>query len=84
MLQRIENCRSAPRVVLVALLLLFAMGSALAQSTNSSELRGTVTDQTGAVVPGVNVVISNVETGVTKELTTNEAGIYDAVSILPG
>src|SRR6185436_15127760 len=46
--------------------------------------RGTVTDQTGAVVPGVTVLIVNVDTGVSKELTTNEAGIYDAVSILPG
>src|SRR5260370_4388483 len=56
----------------------------LAQSTNSSDLRGTVTDSSGAVIPGAKVTIVNTETGVTTELTTNDAGIYDAVSIRPG
>ncbi|HKE27616.1 MAG TPA: TonB-dependent receptor [Bryobacteraceae bacterium] len=55
-----------------------------AQSTNSSDLRGTVTDSTGAVVPAVKVSIQNIETGVTTELVTNDAGIYDSVSIRPG
>jgi hypothetical protein len=52
----------------------------LAQSTNSSDLRGTVTDSTGAVIPGARVTIINTETGVTTDLTTNDAGIYDSVS----
>jgi len=59
-------------------------GSAFAQSTNSSDLRGTVTDPTGSVVPGVSVDILNTDTGVTRRLTTNADGLYDAVSILPG
>src|SRR4029077_14010982 len=54
------------------------------QSTNSSDLRGTVTDSTGAIMPGVKVTILNTETGVTKDLITNEAGLYDSVSIRPG
>src|SRR4051794_31557245 len=58
--------------------------SGLAQSTNSGDLRGTVTDATGAVIPGATVTIVNTETGVTMELTTNAAGIYDSVSIRPG
>jgi hypothetical protein len=59
-------------------------GFGFAQNTNSGEIRGTVTDQSGATAPGVSVTILNVDTGVSKELTTNNAGIYDAVSILPG
>ncbi len=59
-------------------------GLTFAQNTNSGEIRGTVTDPTGAVVPGVSVGILNTDTGASKELTTNDAGIYDAVSILPG
>jgi hypothetical protein len=55
-----------------------------AQSTNSADLRGTVTDSTGAVIPGAKVTIINTETGVTLEFTTNDAGIYDSVSIRPG
>src|SRR5260370_41792094 len=56
----------------------------LAQSTNSSDLRGTVTDSTGAVIAGATVTIVNTETGVTTTLTTNDSGIYDSVSIRPG
>ena len=55
-----------------------------AQNTNSGEIRGIVTDQSGAVIPGVTVTILNTDTGVARNLTTNESGVYDAVSIIPG
>ncbi len=58
--------------------------AALAQSTNSGDIRGIVTDPSGAVIPGVKVTVLNVDTGVSKEYTTNDAGLYDTVSILPG
>ncbi len=64
--------------------LLWTAGSGLAQNTNSGDIRGTVTDASGAVVPGVAVTLLNTDTGVTKDLVTNSAGLYDAVSILPG
>ena len=54
------------------------------QNTNSGEIRGVVTDPSGATIPGVTVTILNVQTGVKRDLTTNNAGVYDAVSILPG
>jgi hypothetical protein len=56
----------------------------LAQNTNSGDIRGTVSDATGAVIPDATVTLLNTNTGVTKELTTNSSGLYDAVSILPG
>ncbi len=65
-------------------LVLCLAGSGRAQNSNAGDIRGTVTDATGAMIPGVNVTILDVDTGVTKELTTNGAGLYDAVSILPG
>jgi hypothetical protein len=52
------------------------------QNTNSAEIRGTVTDPSGAVVPNVSVNIKNIDTGVARDITTNNDGIYDAVSIL--
>ncbi|MBV9669567.1 MAG: TonB-dependent receptor, partial [Acidobacteriales bacterium] len=55
-----------------------------AQNSNSGEIRGTVTDASGAAVPAVQVTILNTDTGVTRDLTTNDSGVYDAVSILPG
>jgi hypothetical protein len=75
---------AASRPMLVAAASLCMAAAMFAQSTNSSDLRGTVTDSTGAVVPGARVSILNTETGVATDLTTNNAGIYDAVSIRPG
>ena len=72
------------RALLVAALSLCMAVGGFAQSSNSSDLRGTVTDSTGAVIPGATVAITNTETGVVTVLTTNESGIYDSVSIRPG
>jgi hypothetical protein len=55
-----------------------------AQSTNSADVRGTVTDSTGALLPDVTVTITNVNTGITKILHTNSAGLYDSSSIVIG
>jgi hypothetical protein len=59
-------------------------GPAFSQSTNSGDIRGTVTDSSGAVVPGVTVTVLNLDTGATKDLVTNSDGLYDTASILPG
>ena len=56
----------------------------LAQNTNSSDIRGTVTDASGAVVPGATVTVKNNDTGVVREFVTNNDGLYDTNSILPG
>src|ERR1700737_3405880 len=72
------------RFVFAACLLVGATGLGLAQNTNSGDIRGTVSDPSGAVLPGVNVTVSNVDTGATKEMVTNNDGLYDTASILPG
>lgn len=58
--------------------------SATAQSRQSGEIRGTVMDQTGAVIPDVEVTITNVLTGVSLSTKTNAAGVYEAPSVPPG
>jgi hypothetical protein len=68
----------------VLLACFFAASAVLAQNTNAGEIRGAVTDASGSVMPGVRVVLLNADTGVAKEIMTNDAGLYDAVSILPG
>jgi hypothetical protein len=60
-----------------------ALGVTLAQNTNSGDIRGTVTDQSGAVVPGVTVTVLDVDKNVTRTFTTDGAGLYDTGSIVP-
>src|ERR1035437_6066815 len=55
-----------------------------AQSSNSGDIRGTVTDSSGALLPDTKVSVKNVDTGVTNEFTTNSDGLYDTVSTVPG
>lgn len=71
-------------VVLSVLLLAFSVfgGTALAQFR--AGLQGTVTDTTGAVVPGVTVTITNNATGVARSSVTNGSGRYSFTVIPPG
>src|SRR6266571_2725655 len=49
--------------------------SAFAQSTNAS-LGGTVSDSTGALIPGVTITATNTNTGIAQTNLTNESGVY--------
>jgi len=65
----------------ITLCLLLCTGVvAIAQSTSTGDIRGTVTDSTGAVIPGAKVEVVNVDTGERKVFTTNKSGIYDTIS----
>ncbi|HEX4006807.1 MAG TPA: TonB-dependent receptor [Acidobacteriaceae bacterium] len=64
-----------------ALLLAQPLG---AQNTNTGEIKGIVTDPTGAVIPAVAVTLTNLQTGVRTATTTNGSGLYDVPSLLPG
>jgi hypothetical protein len=60
----------------LALLLLMLGVPAALLAQDSSSMTGTVTDATGAVVPGTSVVLSNKLTGVKYTLTTDSKGAY--------
>jgi hypothetical protein len=55
---------------------------ALSQTYKGS-IGGTVTDSSGAVVPGATVVVTDMARGTSRTLTTNEAGAYIAPELLP-
>jgi hypothetical protein len=74
---------SASRSLSLLLLLITLPVLALSQSTNGN-IRGTVTDQAGAVLPNATVVVRHVDTGAERRLTTNEEGIYLADNLQPG
>ncbi|HLE71659.1 MAG TPA: carboxypeptidase-like regulatory domain-containing protein, partial [Vicinamibacteria bacterium] len=46
------------------------------------DIVGTVTDETGAALPGVTVTVTHVETGLTRVVTTDSGGRYVA-KLLP-
>jgi hypothetical protein len=79
-----EVMKKAAHAAFACCLLLGMAQVGLAQNTNSSDIRGTVTDASGAVVPGVTVTVKNNDTGVVREFVTNSDGLYDTNSILPG
>src|SRR5690242_6857025 len=47
-------------------------------------ISGTVTDPSGAVVPGATVTITDVDRKTTETVTTNESGLYVKERLLPG
>src|SRR2546426_4499123 len=57
-----------------ALILLLTASAAWAQAT--AQMSGTVHDESGAVLPGVTVTVTQVDTSVTRTAVTDEAGAY--------
>lgn len=66
----------------IALLFLFCAGTIFGQATNSADVTGTVTDSTGAVVPGVKIAVKDIDKGLERDITTNGAGAYDSGPIV--
>src|SRR2546427_7267679 len=67
-------------IALVALLACGFVSSGWAQAT--AQVSGTVKDQSGAVLPGVEVTATQTATGVKRTVLTNETGSY-VLSNLP-
>src|ERR1700716_1616383 len=78
---------AAARSALVGFLLVIYSLSVVyhvaAQST-AGRILGTVTDQSGAAVVSAKVVITDLERGTSRTLTTDEAGAYAAADLTPG
>jgi hypothetical protein len=68
-------------VVAGALVFTLAMHSS---AQISASIGGTVSDPTGALIPGVEVVATNVNTGISTTQVTNEAGAYQLPTLQPG
>lgn len=61
---------------LITLLIVVGGCAAVFGQTDRGSIRGTVTDQTEAVVPNAKVVLTGTETGETREATTSSDGAY--------
>ena len=52
--------------------------------TANGTILGIVSDQTAARMPGVTVALTNLETGISRTVATDEAGRYRAIDLAPG
>ena len=62
---------------------LLVVGAAEAQQGGSA-IRGRVTDQQQAILPGVGIVVTHVESGTTRETVTGPDGTYLVHGLVPG
>jgi len=51
-------------------------GPSWAQAVSTSQISGTVKDQTGAVLPGVEVTVTQMDTGAKRTVVSDETGSY--------
>ena len=72
-----------PRLLQAALLTLITTAGSYAQETRGS-IFGRVVDPQGSAVPGASIMVINVDTNTTVNLTTNSTGYYEADLLLPG
>src|SRR5580692_5866956 len=77
------RCRKAMQLLGGVLALLLLSLPAYSQGS-SARILGTVTDQSGGVVAGATVSVVDTERGVTRTLTTDDAGEYNAPNLIPG
>lgn len=68
----------------IAILLTFGSATAVAQVASGGTVQGQVTDQQGAAMPGVDIKLTEPNTGLTVTGKTNDAGRYTIVDIRPG
>ena len=80
---QIKNPISPRRLVYAILTSILLSLTAWAQ-IKSSTITGTVTDSTGAVIPGANVTVINQETNVAMTTVTDESGNFTVPYLAPG
>src|SRR2546425_5945004 len=68
---------------LLLILVIAPVASSQTQITTGT-IQGTVADTNGAIVPGANVEIKNLDTNLVKTLSTDEGGRFVALALPPG
>ena len=66
------------------LAMVLLLGSAPAFAQGLAGVTGSVSDPTGAVIPGVEVTVTNAGTGASRTVITNETGTYSVAQLPPG
>ncbi len=71
--------------IILALLAALPLATRVVRAQNeTAALTGTITDASGAVVPGAEVTLTDTQTGATYHTVTNQAGLYSITEVKPG
>ena len=55
----------------------------MSAQTNYATLGGTVADASGALIPGVTMTATNIDTGIVTTVVSNETGAYQFAALQP-
>ena len=72
------------RLTGLMLVCLLATATAFSQTANNGMILGSVTDNTGAVIPDVTVTLSNELSGGQRSVVTDQQGVYHLLAIPAG
>jgi Carboxypeptidase regulatory-like domain len=72
------------RITLCCIVLLMMAGRMFSQAGATGTILGTVTDSSGAVVPGAKVRVTNTSTNASSQTVTTSAGDFYVTSLNPG
>src|SRR5271170_4960558 len=79
---RSRYCAALLPLLMLAALVLLHTGQGSAQQASAS-INGVINDPTGAVVAGATITLTALDTNVVRTTTSNAAGIYVFVNVLP-
>src|SRR5258708_27202044 len=71
-------------VLAAASILTFLIGRPLSAQGNAGRILGNITDQSGGVIAGSTVTVTDVQRGISRSLTADDAGEYNAPNLIPG
>ena len=81
----IFNTEKIIYTILGGLILCLGMsGSISAQEETAATITGQVTDSSGASIPNATVIVTNTETGMTRQVQSNAEGNYTVSPLMPG
>lgn len=79
--QRLSGWRNAGATLMVSMLLMASTASA---QFDRGSISGTVTDQSGAVVPGATITVVSLQTGAERVAVTDSSGFYTFPNLTAG
>src|SRR5262245_1382820 len=76
--------RNTTRLVSLSILFVVVLATGAFAQTGTANLGGIVLDPSKALIPGVTITVTNVDTNVTATGVTNESGAYSFPGLQPG